>query len=181
MTGWKMPSKNGKQLTCVACGKEYYVPNYRVLKSKYCSTHCQKISAYPALEKECLHCKKIFKVSNSRIRQKFCNEECHWEYKDEEKKRKQKERFLKKAKRETNQNKKNKSRRYRKIAFLFKEKKCEVCGYDEHDFCLDVHHLDEDCLNNELSNLIILCAMCHRKVHRKVIDLNAMLKKTTLD
>jgi 5-methylcytosine-specific restriction endonuclease McrA len=171
-----MPAKNGKTLTCVACNKEYYVPLFRVHTSKFCSTHCQKVSAFPTLEKECLHCKKTFKTSSSRVKQRFCGEECRWEYKDAEKEKKHKERFLKKAKRGGNI-----SRRYRKLAFMFKEKKCQVCAYDEYDFCLDVHHLDEDRKNNELDNLIILCAMCHRKVHKKIIDLNSVLKKTTPD
>jgi 5-methylcytosine-specific restriction endonuclease McrA len=59
----------------------------------------------------------------------------------------------------------------RRYAFSEKEKKCEVCKYNEYECCLDVHHKDMNPNNNSLENLIILCVMCHRKVHRKLIKL----------
>ena len=43
---------------------------------------------------------------------------------------------------------------------------CESCGY--HPFwkmSLDVHHRDEDKLNNDPDNLMTLCASCHRELH----------------
>lgn len=39
---------------------------------------------------------------------------------------------------------------------------CEICGSDEN---LEVHHLDKNRNNNELSNLIKVCRNCHRKFH----------------
>jgi len=41
---------------------------------------------------------------------------------------------------------------------------CEICGYTH---VLDIHHKDEDKLNNNLSNIIMLCPNCHMLVHRK--------------
>ena len=40
---------------------------------------------------------------------------------------------------------------------------CERCGAAKS---LDVHHRDENPLNNELSNLMVLCRSCHMKMHR---------------
>ena len=51
---------------------------------------------------------------------------------------------------------------YRKIAFSFKESKCERCNSEDN---LLVHHKNEDRSNNELDNLEILCKRCHQKHH----------------
>ena len=53
---------------------------------------------------------------------------------------------------------------YRQRAFDVYEHKCVVCGYDEEERILEVHHIDEDRSNNDVSNLCILCPNCHRKV-----------------
>ena len=46
---------------------------------------------------------------------------------------------------------------YRKFAFRNYDHKCAVCGWDEDEDILEVHHIDEDRANNKLDNLIILC------------------------
>lgn len=53
---------------------------------------------------------------------------------------------------------------YRKIAFNFYPHECSVCKYKEDNDILEVHHIDENHFNNEPSNLIILCPLCHRKL-----------------
>ena len=42
--------------------------------------------------------------------------------------------------------------------------KCAVCGWDEDERILEVHHKDEDRTHNQLDNLCILCPTCHRKI-----------------
>lgn len=42
--------------------------------------------------------------------------------------------------------------------------KCEICGVINN---LNLHHIDEDCFNNEESNWQILCQDCHGKAHTK--------------
>lgn len=51
---------------------------------------------------------------------------------------------------------------YRRNAFLTYEHKCSVCGWDKDERVLEVHHLDENRSNNNISNLIILCPTCHK-------------------
>lgn len=41
---------------------------------------------------------------------------------------------------------------------------CAVCTGDKN---LNIHHVDQNPKNNELSNLLLLCASCHRRAHRK--------------
>jgi len=45
-----------------------------------------------------------------------------------------------------------------------KEKKCEICGtrkWNKMDVPLELHHIDGDRHNNELSNIQIICPNCH--------------------
>ena len=45
---------------------------------------------------------------------------------------------------------------------------CEKCGFvAEHRCQLDVHHIDGNHENDEISNLQTLCANCHRLIHSK--------------
>ncbi len=41
---------------------------------------------------------------------------------------------------------------------------CEMCGiskWEDITIPLEVHHIDGDCLNNEMDNLMLLCPNCH--------------------
>ena len=42
---------------------------------------------------------------------------------------------------------------------------CAICGVKEG---LHIHHKDENSSNNQINNLIVLCGVCHKKVHMKV-------------
>lgn len=53
---------------------------------------------------------------------------------------------------------------YRKKAFDNYEHKCAVCGWNEDEDILEVHHIDENREHNDLENLKILCPICHRKI-----------------
>ena len=70
---------------------------------------------------------------------------------------------------------------YRQKAFDTYEHKCSICGFDPKDeeYLLDVHHIDNNRENNDVSNLIILCPLCHRKLtfkKYKLIDRKTMIK-----
>lgn len=53
---------------------------------------------------------------------------------------------------------------YRTLAFRNYEHKCSCCGWEEDERILEVHHIDENHNNNEITNLVILCPTCHRKI-----------------
>lgn len=42
---------------------------------------------------------------------------------------------------------------------------CKRCGYNEFESSVHIHHLDHNRLNNDISNLIALCANCHLSLH----------------
>ena len=45
--------------------------------------------------------------------------------------------------------------------------KCSVCGYNLHQEALVVHHIDGNHYNSQPSNLAILCANCHLRLHKR--------------
>lgn len=57
------------------------------------------------------------------------------------------------------------SSNYRIKALQYYENKCCKCGYSNID-ALEVHHIDKNRKNNEISNLEILCANCHVLTHK---------------
>lgn len=44
-------------------------------------------------------------------------------------------------------------------------KACSDCGWGEHPAVLEVHHLDGDRSNNQVSNLVVLCPTHHKVRH----------------
>lgn len=154
--------KLGQNKNCIACKKIFYVPNYRVQKAKFCSKYCLNHSQYKSIKKICLGCKNEFYVSNSRIRKKFCTFECKILIS------KTTTELRKSQKKWVRLNRPNSGRPMRKNLFLFRDKKCEMCGYDEYDFCLDIHHINENHNDNRIENLAILCVICHRAHHKGV-------------
>lgn len=61
-------------------------------------------------------------------------------------------------------NSSNAAKRKRLIEDGIKEEKCERCGLSEwmgQPIPLELHHIDFNHYNNDLSNLQILCSNCH--------------------
>lgn len=71
--------KNGKNIKCKRCGKEFYISNSRFLYRKFCSLKCSKEygqSLKPRTIK-CLECKKEILISVwNQTKRKFCSLEC---------------------------------------------------------------------------------------------------------
>lgn len=155
--------RQGKNKFCEACQKEFYVPTYRIETAKFCSIECQNHKQYERYFFECKNCKKSCESSPSRrnYNKKFCSLECKNAKKQSEKERRSNTRAYNNKVRGFSS-----SRQLRRWIWEFKEKRCEVCGFDEYDFCLDIHHIDENPQNNDLENLVILCVICHRKHHK---------------
>jgi formate-dependent nitrite reductase cytochrome c552 subunit len=54
----------------------------------------------------------------------------------------------------------------------FRKDQCELCGYRPLFMrSLDVHHRDGDKKNGDESNLMTLCATCHRELEASIHDL----------
>lgn len=71
------------------------------------------------------------------------------------------------------------SSNYRKCAFSIYEHKCAVCGWQEDQQILQVHHIDGNRENNDKKNLIILCPNCHAKItfgKYKLVDREKIIK-----
>lgn len=68
---------------------------------------------------------------------------------------------------------------YRISAFREYPHKCAVCGWDDDDDILEVHHIDDNHQNNDINNLIILCPTCHRKLtsHKYLLVDRTVIKK----
>ena len=47
-------------------------------------------------------------------------------------------------------------------------KACDICGYDKNEAALVVHHKDMDRVNNDESNLVVICANCHSILHKEI-------------
>lgn len=69
----------------------------------------------------------------------------------------------------------------RHIAWARDQQVCQLCGLDfkegGKDVCKHVHHIDQNTMNNNINNLVVLCAKCHRQVHSKKIEGKFEFKK----
>lgn len=69
---------------------------------------------------------------------------------------------------------------YRTIALRTYPHKCAICGWDEDEDILQVHHIDENRRNAKPENLIILCPTCHWKLtlgKYELVGRNKIIKK----
>ena len=65
---------------------------------------------------------------------------------------------------------KNGSGIYWRLAKIIK--KCERCGLTDRDKKLNVHHIDRNRKNNVITNLEVLCTMCHAYEHKNWLAAN---------
>jgi len=153
-------AKKGEDIKCIACGKVFYVPRYRVENAKFCSRECQNHTQYKSQVKCCQNCKVEFTVSESRQDRKFCSPECYQFTTTTEKDRRRHSKSLNILKRG-----RNSTRTLKKHISRVRKLFCDNCGYDKAGYNLEIHHIDKNPENNELENLAVLCCMCHRDLH----------------
>lgn len=136
---------------CVVCGTAFTHISSRANKAKYCSRTCYYKGRIGKglTEYECNHCHKKFNDSKSKNR-KFCSRAC-----------------VNKSEKETWKPTFTTIRK--KLESRGKITQCQQCGYSEYPQILGVHHIDKNRNNNELSNLIVLCPICHSLAHMKHI------------
>lgn len=173
-TGKNNPMWNGGKVNkqCVICDKIIIVL-LRKSKEKnrglVCSNKCvAALSAMRAKEiRYCTVCNEEF-VINKGMLNKYCSRECadlaHS--------------FLMRGEGNTNYVDGNSHRRHpyefnsrlKKIIRLRDKYACQVCGEIEgvdYDKALDVHHISYNKNDNEKSNLISLCNVCHSRTNGK--------------
>lgn len=51
---------------------------------------------------------------------------------------------------------------FKEIVYSTLGNKCKECGEEEN---LNIHHIDEDYKNNNISNILLLCKRCHINIH----------------
>lgn len=109
-------------------------------------------------ELECDYCHKKFKRLKSAVSENynFCSKTCGNRFKNQE--------FINW----------NDSSNYRRNAFNAYPHKCAICGWEEDERILEVHHIDENRNNNKISNLIILCPICHKKLTLHLFSLEEL-------
>lgn len=116
-------------------------------------------------EVECNYCHKKFKrlksvlLKDNKTGKVYCSKECGNRSKNEELANYQN------------------STAYRRNAFLNYEHKCSLCGWNEDERILEVHHIDENRNNNDILNLLILCPICHKKLTLHLYTLEELKQK----
>jgi len=135
--------------SCAVCGENFTHISSRSNKAKYCSRSCyyKSLAGRGSVTVQCAHCSTEFKTSPSKNR-KFCSRAC-----------------INKGKKETFTPTFATVRKAMLSRNMLKE--CERCGYNDEPCILGVHHKDRNRLNNELSNLEVLCPNCHSLEHMK--------------
>lgn len=141
---------------------------------KYCSLNCKHEDMKKRVKVKCTYCDKEFfkilsKLKNSKSGLYFCSRSC--------KDKAQTISFGCQQIMPRHYNKINSNNTYRKHAFRLLKHECAICEYNEYERILEVHHIDEDRNNSNISNLIILCPNCHAKITLKLYTLEELLKK----
>lgn len=123
---------------CKRCGKEFYATASS--KQQYCSGSCgAKNRTREIYTRVCPVCKKEYITFKSNNR-KTCSKECGNQLRT----------------------------KHNNILVLIKTESlvaCSKCGYSKYPNLLERHHIDRDRINNNLSNILILCPNCHAEVH----------------
>lgn len=147
------------EVSCDICGV-HFSRQKRQLTYHTCSSKCLSILKGTRVVVQCSHCgkdveKQVSKLRGSKSGLYFCNREC--------KEAAQKYNVL--IQPEHYGTGIDNPRYYRKKAFEYYPHECQLCGYKENKAALVVHHVDHDRSNDDIDNLIILCANCHAITH----------------
>jgi hypothetical protein len=159
-------------LECKNCGKEFQ-RDRKPKTNAYCSTDCSHAARITKVKCNCGYCGKELLKSPAEIKKSksgfmFCNKSCACSYNNT---------AIRSG--ENNPNWKDgtyKTQNYSKVAFRNYQHKCSICGFDEPS-CLEVHHIDKDRTNDNLNNLIILCANHHNMIHYGNFEITEEIKQ----
>lgn len=151
---------------CKNCKEIFYVPKHRLKQTKFCSKSCRQDSiSKNKTTAVCAWCNIEFYISPSKMKNSksglhFCSREC-----------KDTAQQLDGLKEIHPSHYGNGEGEYRKLAFRNLPHKCNLCGWNESEDILQVHHKDSNRNNRDLSNLEILCPNCHWTITLKKLKL----------
>lgn len=132
----------------------------RLLKpSMTCSIGCNNVLKGTSVQLKCAHCsKEFFRSLSKSVAPKFglsfCNREC----------KEAGQGYIKEIQ-PSHYGTGTGEFSYREKAFNHYKAICAHCSYS-NILALEVHHIDKNRRNNDLSNLQILCANCHTIEHK---------------
>ena len=121
----------------------------------YCSQKCYRDST-TRIKVTCAHCGTIFTKQPSKMNTKSGLHFCSREHKDLAQK------YIKEIQ---PAHYGTTTKNYRDKALNHYGCRCSKCGFT-NVAALEVHHIDRNRDNNDISNLVVLCANCHRIEHR---------------
>ena len=152
---------------CQNCGDSFYIkPSHlRLGEGKFCSHACRGVAKRTGEYRHCEVCgKEVWKqrrdIKRSKSGKFFCNKSCQTMWRN----------VLFSGKNHPLWRGGKTVYRERMIRSSAK-RICQSCGLDDIRV-LDVHHIDHDKSNCELSNLVWLCGNCHFLVHNYGKDIN---------
>ncbi len=174
---------------CFGCGKECYMPKYRLETFKYCSRECKNKSNIIHIKTDCQICGNVFNHISSRCNKaKYCSRKCYYESLKNKGKKEyhcfhcekiffghaaHKRKYCSKA----CVGKSIKSIWNPKFTTVRKKmtnegliEECSRCGFNEFPKILGIHHKDRNRENNSKNNLEVLCPNCHSIEHMKHIS-----------
>lgn len=147
-----------KSEVCQKIGKPINGSGIRFVtaKIKELDINCQHFDLYASkrkyliVKKSCPVCDKVFETRKGHKKEKtVCSYACA-------------NTLFRSGKNNPNYKHFGTSRSYRKLVTLTA---CSICGYASEPRVLEVHHIDRNRKNNELTNLQVLCPLCHRLEH----------------
>ena len=146
------------EVTCDVCSG-LFTRQKRLLKQHTCSIQCSNVLKGSAVRINCDNCgiftfKATSKLANSKSGKYFCSRAC----KDTA------QSYMKEIQ-PAHYGNGTGVHSYRDKAFRVYKPICTDCGFT-NILALEVHHLDKDRSNNDIDNLVILCANCHSIRHK---------------
>ena len=152
---WDGQKRKLSSHNCLQCGKEFFAP--LKAEAKYCNKECNGLHKRTRIEVSCFRCGKKFERHLNKIQERnYCSRFC-------------KERDQEAGGPLALPHYGSGSQHYRPRALRAHGKKCNLCGFDEDERMLDVHHRDGDRSNGHINNLEVLCVWCHALHTRKVM------------
>lgn len=158
---------------CEQCGTNFLVRKNFETTQKFCSRRCRDIAKQERIKTSCAYCGKQFFITKSKFNHsKSGLHFCCREHKDISQRL-----SVNIGLTPNHYGTGSGVHSYRKWAFNEYPHKCAICGWCEDERILEVHHVDENRANNEITNLIILCPICHRYISLSIYTLSELKNK----